>query len=79
MNIQHLVTMANEIGAFFLSEAGEDNAPAEIASHITKFWDPRMRAQIIAHANAGGAGLSTAACKAALLLKPVAAASSGVR
>jgi formate dehydrogenase subunit delta len=79
MNIQHLVNMANEIGAFFLSEAGENNAPAEIASHITKFWDPRMRAQIIAHAIAGGAGLSTAACKAALLLKPVAAASSGVR
>jgi formate dehydrogenase subunit delta len=79
MNIQHLVNMANEIGAFFLSEAGEENAPAEIASHITKFWDPRMRAQIITHAKAGGAGLSTAACKAALLLKPVAVANSGVR
>jgi formate dehydrogenase subunit delta len=79
MNIQHLVTMANEIGAFFLSEAGEHDAPAEIASHITKFWDPRMRAQIIAHANAGGTGLSAAARKAALLLKPAAAANSGVR
>ena len=79
MDIHHLVTMANEIGAFFLSEAGEEGAPKEIASHITKFWDPRMRAQIIAHAQQGGAGLSTAACKAALLLKPVAAAGSGAR
>ncbi len=79
MDIHHLVTMANEIGAFFLSEAGEDGAPKEIATHITKFWDPRMRAQIIAHAQDGGAGLSTAARKAALLLKPVAAANSGLR
>ena len=79
MNIQHLVHMANEIGTFFLSEAGAEAAPQEIASHITKFWDPRMRAQIIAHANAGGAGLSDAACKAALLLAPVAAQGSGGR
>jgi formate dehydrogenase subunit delta len=79
MDIHHLVTMANEIGAFFLSEAGEEGAPKEIASHITKFWDPRMRAQIIAHAQQGGAGLSAVACKAALLLKPVAASISGVR
>jgi len=79
MNLQHLVTMANEIGAFFLSEAGEEAAPQEIASHLTRFWDPRMRAQIIAHAKAGGAGLSTAACKAALLLTPVAAAKSAAR
>jgi formate dehydrogenase subunit delta len=79
MNIQHLVTMANEIGAFFLSEAGEAAAPREIASHMTKFWDPRMRAQIIAHANAGGAGLSAAACKAALLLAPVVPARSAAR
>ena len=76
MNIQHLVNMANEIGAFFLSESGEDGAPQEIAAHITKFWDPRMRAQIIEHARAGGQGLSTAACKAVLLLTPVASAKS---
>jgi hypothetical protein len=33
----------------------------------------------IGTAQDGGAGLSTAACQAALLLKPVAAANSGVR
>jgi formate dehydrogenase subunit delta len=79
MNIQHLVNMANEIGAFFLSEAGEDGAPQEIASHITKFWDPRMRAQIIGHVEAGGQGLSTPARKAVLLLAPVASARSAAR
>ena len=71
MNIRHLVNMANEIGTFFLAEAGDDAAPEEIASHMAKFWDPRMRAQIIEHARAGGRGLSAAACKAALLLPPV--------
>jgi formate dehydrogenase subunit delta len=30
------------------------------ADHIKKFWDPRMRAQIIAHLKAGGAGLDPA-------------------
>ena len=73
MNVQHLVTMANEIGAFFIAEAGEDAAPREIAQHITRFWDPRMRSQIIAHAHAGGEGLSPAARAAVLLLAPVAA------
>lgn len=77
MDIERLVTMANQIGEFFLTEAGEDGAPQEIASHITRFWDPRMRAQIIGHARAGGQGLSDAARRAALLLKPVVAAGSG--
>ena len=79
MDIHHLVTMANEIGAFFLSEAGEDAAAKEIASHITKFWDPRMRAQIIEHARSGGQGLSAPACRAALMLALVAASNSGLR
>jgi hypothetical protein len=28
-----------------------------IADHIRKFWDPRMRSAIMAHLDAGGAGL----------------------
>jgi formate dehydrogenase subunit delta len=70
MNIESLVTMANQIADFFVSEAGVDAAPQEIASHITKFWDPRMRTQIIAHTAAGGAGLSPAALAAARQLQP---------
>jgi formate dehydrogenase subunit delta len=70
MNVHHLVTMANDICAFFQSEAGEQNAPKEIANHITRFWDPRMRAQIIEHAKAGGEGLSQASRAAVLLLTP---------
>jgi formate dehydrogenase subunit delta len=54
-----LVYMANQIGLFFKSQ-DLDTAPAKIAEHITKFWDPRMRRAILAHLQAGGAGLDPA-------------------
>ena len=53
---QKLVYMANQIGTFFKSQ-DLDTASAKIADHITKFWDPRMRKAILAHLDAGGAGL----------------------
>jgi len=53
---ERLVYMANQIGKFFVSQ-GKDKAPAAIAEHLKKFWDPRMRSAIIAHLDAGGAGL----------------------
>ena len=76
MDADYLVTMANQIADFFLSEAGADAAPVEIASHMTKFWDPRMRAQMIAHVAAGGDGLQPAALAAARMLKPPAGVAS---
>jgi formate dehydrogenase subunit delta len=54
-----LVYMANQIGMFFTAQDTE-TASAKIAEHITKFWDPRMRAAILAHLDAGGAGLDPA-------------------
>jgi formate dehydrogenase subunit delta len=71
VNVEHLVTMANQIADFFDSEAGPEVAPKEIAGHITKFWAPRMRAAYVEHAAAGGAGLRPSALAAAALLKPV--------
>ena len=53
-----LVYMANQIGAFFRSQ-GHDQAAAGVADHIHKFWDPRMRSAILAHLDAGGAGLDS--------------------
>ena len=64
MNIQQLVTMANDISNFFDSEVGASEASKSIASHIARFWDPRMREQIIAHASAGGEGLKPSALDA---------------
>jgi formate dehydrogenase subunit delta len=51
-----LIYMANQIGAFFNSQPNGTAVPG-IADHIRKFWDPRMRAKIMAHLDAGGAGL----------------------
>ncbi len=56
MNIEHLVSMANDIGNFFDGEFGKTDSPANIALHISRYWDPRMRTQIIAHAAHGGEG-----------------------
>jgi formate dehydrogenase subunit delta len=58
VNTEHLVKMMNEIAAFFATESGPELAPLDIATHLKKFWEPRMRAQIVAHQAQGGAGLS---------------------
>lgn len=63
-----LVYMANQIGMFFKAQDTE-TASAKIAEHITKFWDPRMRNAILAHLDAGGAGLDPATRRAVELLR----------
>jgi formate dehydrogenase subunit delta len=47
MDIQHLIKMANQIGAFFQAEPDRAAALDGIAGHIKRFWDPRMRQQIV--------------------------------
>jgi formate dehydrogenase subunit delta len=49
--------MANDIGHFFASASDQDEAARSVLSHIKRYWDPRMRNQIIAHYRAGGEGL----------------------
>jgi formate dehydrogenase subunit delta len=49
MNIENLVTMANQIGTFFASYPDRAEASAEIANHLKRFWAPRMRSQLYAH------------------------------
>jgi formate dehydrogenase subunit delta len=56
MSPEKLAYMANQIGKFFAHQP-EDKAVEAIADHLVKFWDPRMRAKILAHLSAGGAGL----------------------
>lgn len=43
MKSEPLITMANQIGAFFASMPERDEALAGIADHIRRFWEPRMR------------------------------------
>jgi formate dehydrogenase subunit delta len=56
MDVEKLVRMANQIGTFFKHE-GAEKAAASVLKHIKDFWDPRMRKSIVAHLDAGGAGL----------------------
>ena len=43
MNTEHLVRMANQIGSFFSTMPDREQALADLASHIRRFWEPRMR------------------------------------
>ena len=53
---ERLVAMANDIGNFFKVQS-RDEAIAGIASHIQRFWTPRMRQKLQAHLAAGHGGL----------------------
>lgn len=68
MNIDHLIKMANDIGAFFAAESDTEEAVRGIAQHLTRFWDPRMRRQIVAHWRTGGEGLREPVKRAVELL-----------
>ena len=68
MNIDLLIKMANEIGDFFSGATGEQ-AAQDVASHLRRFWDPRMRAQMLKYyEERQGAGLSEVARSAVALL-----------
>ncbi len=49
MKIEHLVTMANQIGDFFKSFPDQEQAKQDIAQHLIRFWASSMRDQILAH------------------------------
>lgn len=65
MNIAHLIKMANEISQYFAAYPDRAQAISDVANHLTRFWDPRMRAQLIAYVrDADGDGLSDLALAA---------------
>lgn len=70
MEIERLVRMANDIARFWKAEPDHDEAVGGVATHLTRFWDPRMRREIIAHAATGGAGLEPLALEAVKRLPP---------
>jgi formate dehydrogenase subunit delta len=69
MNIDLLIKMANEITSFWKGEVGEDSAATEVATHLRRYWEPRMRSQIVDYyEQRQGAGLNDVARKAIALL-----------
>ena len=51
MNVERLVSMVNDIANFFHAETDRQMAIDGIGGHMKKYWEPRMRKQIIAYAN----------------------------
>lgn len=47
MKIDNLVQMSNQIGDFFESMPDREQALADIASHLKRFWVPPMRQQLL--------------------------------
>ncbi len=77
MNIDHLIKMANEIGFFFEGESPPEQAPRDVANHIRRFWEPRMRRDMLAHYAKGGAGLTDVARAAVAILATESAGTAG--
>ena len=69
MNIDLLIKMANEISAYFASEPDGEQAAKDVAGHLRRFWEPRMRRQIIMYSEERqGAGLTELALRGVRLL-----------
>lgn len=68
MSSDRIDRMANQIARFFASRP-EAEAVAGTEDHIVKFWDPRMRATLLRHLEAGGGELTPIARMAAERLR----------
>jgi formate dehydrogenase subunit delta len=66
--IDKLVRMANQIGDFYAAMP-EKEATEGVATHLTRFWTPKMIREIVAFADRGGAGLNPIAARAVEALK----------
>ena len=54
MSTNNLVKMANQIGAFFETMQDREKALNDIAMHVRRFWDPRMRRALLEHVEQEG-------------------------
>jgi formate dehydrogenase subunit delta len=59
MNIDLLIKMTNEIGEFFAGVSDPEQAARDVANHLKRYWEPRMRAQMLDYyEQRQGAGLT---------------------
>ena len=56
MSADKIARMANQIAQFMESKPHAEGVTL-LAAHINDFWEPRMRRQLFALLDAGGAGL----------------------
>jgi formate dehydrogenase subunit delta len=66
--IDKLVRMANQIGDFFAVQPEAGRAEG-VATHLKKFWTPKMIDEIVARAGSAESGLNATAAQGVNLLK----------
>ena len=64
MILEKLVRMANQIGDNFAYLQDTDIAAAKVANHISRYWDPLMRSEIVDYMQKNGEDLSEIAKRA---------------
>lgn len=59
MTPEKMIHMANQIATFMATQVGDDATAGAggVATHLRNFWEPRMKDQLFAHVDQGGAGL----------------------
>ena len=73
-----LVYMANQIATFFKSQPA-DEAVQGVATHINKFWEPRMRRQLFEILEKEENGLDALVLQAAPLIRKPEAEAQQIR
>ena len=68
MELRDMIRMANQIAGFNRPYPHAD-AVKEIADHINRFWEPRMRKDFFAHMAKGGDGFDALVKDAAALVR----------
>jgi formate dehydrogenase subunit delta len=68
MESDKMVRQANQIAQYF-SAYPQARAEEGVLGHIKKFWEPRMRRQLIEYAGDGGEGLHELVLKAVAALR----------
>ena len=49
MNSSPRTIASNRLGAFFAAMPDRDEAMRDLAQHVRRFWEPRMRRQLFEH------------------------------
>lgn len=54
MHVDILIRMVNQMGSFFEAMPDREEALHDLAQHVKKFWEPRMRRELLAHLDTAG-------------------------
>lgn len=54
MHTDSLIRMANQIGTFFEAMPDRTEALEGVALHLRRFWEPRMRRELLTYVDSSG-------------------------